>query len=357
MNKKIRIPLSFPRMSQAPSDGITIIAGDVGGTKTNMGFYKATGDDIELVKEATYHSRDYQSFVEMIQRFLADTGLQTPDRICAGVAGPVVHGKVRITNLPEEMDMQDILSKTGVKEVALLNDLEATAYGLAGLNDEDLVILYEGDTTLKGNIAIIAPGTGLGEAGVYWDGSTYHPFPTEGGHCDFSPRTALDTGLCIFLQAKYGIVSWERLVAGPGIHDIYLFLLEKRKANEPGWLTDALQKEDPSAVISKAGVEGRDGLCVETMEIFVRYLARESSNLVLKMKATGGLFLGGGIPPKIAPLLNKELFLKNYFDCDRMEDLLQATPVMIITKDKTALLGAAYYGAYGPAPTDAAAKQ
>jgi glucokinase len=347
MNNELQIPLFFPRQSQVSEKGIKILAGDVGGTKINMALYNATQNNVELIKEAKYQSADHRSFTEVIQKFLSENKLEIPERICAGVAGPVFHGKVKITNLPEELDADEIKKTIGAKEVSLLNDLEVTAYGLAALKTEDIITLHHGNAGVKGNIAIIAPGTGLGEAGLYWDAKNYYPFPTEGGHCDFSPRTDLDIDLFHFLQKKYGVVSWERLVAGPGIHDIYLFLHDLRKKLEPGWLTKELANGDPSAVISKAGVENKDEICVETMEHFVRYLARESSNLVLKMKATGGLFLGGGIPPKIAPLLQRETFLKNYFDCDRMADLLQNVPVKIITNDKTALLGAAYYGAYG----------
>jgi glucokinase len=347
MNNPLQIPLFFPRQSALPGKGITVLAGDVGGTKTNMAFFRATQNSVDLIKEATYHSADYHSFIEIIKKFLSENNEPLPDRICSGVAGPVVNGKVKITNLAEELDAADIRKETGVEDVSLLNDLEATAYGLAALSKDDLITLHDGDVSVKGNIAVIAPGTGLGEAGLYWDGNAYHPFPTEGGHCDFCPRTDLDIELLHFLQAKYGIASYERLVAGPGIHDTYLFLKEVRKKAEPGWLTKALAEEDPSAVISQAGVQEKDETCIETRELFVRYLARESSNLVLKMKATGGLFIGGGIPPKIAPLLQKENFIKNYFDCDRMQSLLETAPVHIITKDKTALLGAAYYGAYG----------
>lgn len=347
MNNELQIPLFFPRQSVVPENGIKILAGDVGGTKINMALYNVTNENVELIKEEKYHSAEHNSFTEVIQKFLSVNKLEIPERICAGVAGPVLDGKVKITNLAEEIDAEEIKKTIGAKEVSLLNDLEVTAYGLAALKKEDIISLHDGNPGTKGNMAIIAPGTGLGEAGLYWDGKYYYPFPTEGGHCDFSPRTDFDIDLFHFLQKKYGIVSWEKLVAGPGIHDIYLFVRALRKKEEPQWLTDELSKEDPSAVISKAGVDNKDQICVEAMEHFVRYLARESSNLVLKMKATGGLFLGGGIPPKIIPLLQKEIFLKNYFDCDRMEDLLQNVPIKIITNDKTALLGAAYYGAYG----------
>jgi glucokinase len=347
MNNSLQLPLFFPRQSELPEKGVTVLAGDVGGTKTNMALFRATRDSVDLIKEATYHSATFHSFIEIIQKFLSENKEALPDRICAGVAGPVVNGKVKITNLAEELDIADIRKEIGVEDVSLLNDLESTAYGLAALSKDDLITLHKGDPSVKGNIAVIAPGTGLGEGGLYWDGKAYHPFPTEGGHCDFCPRTDLDLEFLHYLQAKYGIASWERIVAGPGIHDTYLFLKELRKKEEPGWLSKAMGEEDPSAAISEAAIQRKDETCIEAMDMFVRYLARESSNLVLKMSATGGLFLGGGIPPKVAPLLQSENFLKNYFDCDRMQYLLESAPIHIITKDKTALLGAAYYGAYG----------
>ena len=348
MNHNLQIPLFFPRRSQVPPEGLTILAGDIGGTKTNMALFVASRDGVDMRQEATYHSASYPSFNAMISQFLKDNRLEKPDRICAGVAGPVVQGKVRITNLPEELDQQAIQAATGVTEVSLLNDLEATAYGLAALEDADLLTINPGRPAIGGNMAVIAPGTGLGEAGMYWNGRDYFPFPTEGGHCDFSPRSSLDIELFHFLRDKYGVVSWERVVSGPAIHDIYLFLRQWRKLPEPAWLSGELGRLDPAAAISAAAIQGTDPVCVETMEVFIRYLAREASNLVLKMKATGGLFLGGGIPPKIIPLLQGDLFMKNFLDCDRMQELLEAVPVWLITKDKTALLGAAYFGAFGP---------
>jgi len=347
MGKLLQIPLSFAHRDEMFAKEITVLAGDVGGTKTNLALYKIIKGSFEVVLEKSYHSSMHATLIDIIKLFISENKLQLPDRICAGVAGPIIHGKAKITNLSWEIEVEDICMKTGVKQVHLLNDLEATAYGLAGLTGDDIITLHEGDASVQGNMAIIAPGTGLGEAGLFWDGAFYRPFPTEGGHCDFCPRTDLDIELFYFLQKKYGIVSWEKLVAGPGIHDIYLFLRSEGNIQEPSWLTDALTNDDASAVISHAAVENKDAVCAETMELFVRYLARESSNLVLKMKATGSLFLGGGIPPKIASLLQKGDFYKDYIDCDRMQNLLQEVPIHIITNDKTAMIGAAWYGAYG----------
>lgn len=347
MDTHSKIPLAFSRRSELYRKTQIVLAGDVGGTKTNLALFQATENSVDLIHEETYHSANYSSCIDIVKQFLAENQEIKPGRVCLGVAGPVMQGKVAITNLSWSFGLEDLYKATSADAVALINDLEATAYGLAALDQEDFITIHEGAADSGGNMAIIAPGTGLGEAGLYWDGASYHPFPTEGGHTDFSPRTELDIELYRYLQKKYEIVSWEKIIAGPAIHDIYLFLCEIKKKKEADWVKDAFVHEDPSAVISQAALEKKDQVCSETMQLFVRYLARESANLVLKMKATGGLFLGGGIPPKIAPLLQENVFYNNFLDCDRMQHLVSKVPLRIILNSKAALLGAAYYGAYG----------
>ncbi len=346
----LTVPLAFSRRNSLPASGITVLAGDIGGTKTNLAFFRATQQEVKLLYASKYPSADYHSLLEIIQVFLSEAkqpGL--PDRLCMGVAGPVLNGKVELTNLNWELDCAEMSRQTNVKDVMLLNDLESTAYGLAALQPEDYISIHHGQPGNTGNMAIIAPGTGLGEAGLYWDKRSYHPFPTEGGHCDFSPRTDLDMELCKYLQLKYEVVSWEKVIAGPGIVDLYEFLRDVKKKEEPSWLAAELAEldEDRSAAISHAAIQQKAAICVETMDLYIRYLARETSNLVLKMKATGGVFLGGGIPPKIAPLLQQESFYRHYMDCDRMQHLLETVAIRIIRNDKAGLLGAAWYGAYG----------
>jgi glucokinase len=344
----MNIPLALPRRNQVPAQGITILAGDIGGTKTNLAIYKATPTDMKLVQSARYASSEYTSLTDIIQHFLSDYDQPAPHRISLGVAGPVLNGKVDLTNLNWVLDQQVMAKELGVEQVVLLNDLEAMAYGLAGLTAEDFILLHPGKPDTQGNMAIIAPGTGLGEAGLYWSGKAYFPFPTEGGHCDFAPRTDLDMDLCKYLQQHDEVVSWERVTAGPAITSIFTFLRDVKKKDVPEWLAEKLATEkDDSAVISQAALQNKAGIAVETMDMFVRYIARETSNLVLKMKATGGVFLGGGIPPKIAPLLQQEAFYRHYMDCDRMQHLLAEVPIRIIKNDKTGLIGAAYFGAYG----------
>lgn len=339
--------LHIPQRWNSDKKSITVLAGDVGGTKTNVALYEATADGVKELKNERYPSSDYTSCIDIIKQFLTAHQLAAPDRICLGVAGPVLNGKVDLTNLNWLLDSKELSAATGVQAVSLINDLEATAYGLPLLAADDFITIHAGDETMKGNAAIIAPGTGLGEAGLYFNGEYHFPFPTEGGHADFSPRTDVDIALLQFLQKEYGIVSWEKVVAGPAIVDIYRFLRDVQQMEEPAWLKQQLEEiAQDSAVISKAALEQATPICVETMALFTKYLAREASNLVLKLKATGGLFLGGGIPPKIAPLLLHKDWMEQYMDCDRMQHLLQNVPIRLIKNDKSALLGAAYFGAY-----------
>jgi glucokinase len=349
MSDKLKIPLHFPRIKKFKKDKINVLAGDIGGTKTNLALYEVHQGQLNLQTESTYPSSSFSSVTEILKKMHSDHPGKKPERICLGVAGPVLNGKVVLTNLDWNLDSNEILRDTDVKEVAIINDLEATAYGLAALDENDFITIQHGDVDYPGNLAIIAPGTGLGEGGLYWNGTSYHPFATEGGHTDFGPRTREDIELMEFLAAKYGIVSWEKVIAGPAIADIYDFLRERAISKQPEWISEAFEKGDRSALISKFAIDEKDAVCMQTMLIFVRYLARQSSNLVLTMKATGGLYLGGGIPPKIAPLLLQPSYYHNFLDADRMQHLLKKVPLKIIRNSKTAMLGAALYGAYGAA--------
>ena len=335
------LPLLFSDSNKNKVRNVLVLAGDVGATKTNLALFKMNEESTDLLKEGTYPSQQYKSITEITDDFLK--GQPHPDACCIGVAGPVFNGKVKLTNLSWEMDSNEIAEHISLANVYLINDLEATAYGLAMLTDKDTVVIHKGSDTPFGNAAIIAPGTGLGEAGLYFDGKSYHPFATEGGHCDFTSRDKTDFELYEYLQNKFGHVSYERVVCGPGIFNIYQFLKEEKKLEEPTWLTDEINKGDAAAVISKH-IE-QSALCDETMRLFIRFLAHESANLVLKMKATGGLFIGGGIAPQIIPLFEKYQFNGFFVNSGRMNHLLEKVTVCIILNTKTAMLGAAYYGA------------
>ncbi|WP_018617468.1 glucokinase [Segetibacter koreensis] len=338
------LPIAFIQGLEMRNGG-SVLAGDVGGTKTNLAVFKKTGNELAVIKEASFMSKNFTGIIEMMQAFLS--GDTVPDIISLGVAGPVQEGKVNITNLSQQIDVRQIAQQLNVEKIYLINDLEATAYGLAALNDKDLFVLLEGGKNSVGNIAIIAPGTGLGEAGMFWDGNHFHPFATEGGHCDFAARTEPDISLYRYLQKKFGHVSWERVVSGPGIINMYEFLRDVMKIDEPQWLVNRKNDEDFAVTISKNALNKKSAICTETMNLFFRYLAEETANLVLKLKATGGVFIGGGILPEVYGLLQKEYFLKSFCNSGRMDTLLKEVPVKIILNEKTALLGAASYVAYG----------
>lgn len=334
------IPIAFKNYKPGKTE--VVLAGDLGGTKINIALYQPD-EDFVVLKQQSFHSKDFGSLTAVIKQF-AD-GDKIPATTCIAVAGPVIDDKVKITNLPWELD-SDAMSKELNTQVIFINDLEANAFGLAALKKNELFNLCEGSEEQRGNIGIIAPGTGLGEAGLYWDGKYYHPFATEGGHSPFASRTSLDVELYNWLNKHYTYICWEHVISGTGIHAIFRFLTEEKKNKIPGWLEQELETEDPSAVISENAIANKSEICVQTMDLFIRYLATESSSLVLKYKATGGLFLSGGIPPKILPLLQKEKWQQLFFESDRMEKLLQQTPVNVILNERTPLLGAAYYGAY-----------
>ena len=333
------IPIRTGKNDWSTQQPCILLAGDIGGTKTNMALFSYDGKTFSLLKEEKYRTKDYSDLGKMIADFLS--GDETPDSMCFGVAGPVLNGKVKITNVPWGIDSNEITKLYNNIPVHLINDLETTAYGLAVLEEKDLHIIHPGKHT-PGNYGIIAPGTGLGEAGLYWDGKTAHPFPTEGGHCDFAPRREPDLEMYTWLHRKFGHVSWERLISGPGIFTIYEFLRDVKEMDVPAWFTDKmLAHDDAPALIS----ENADNvpICAETMNLFLRYLATEAANLALKVKATGGIFIGGGIMPKNLKLIDNHTFIKWFHDFGRMKHVLEDIPVKVILNDKTALLGAAWY--------------
>jgi glucokinase len=337
------IPLAFSKPVPNRRQTATILAGDVGGTKTNMALYRSDAEGLTELRSARYASQEYDSLSDIVKQFAGD---ETPGRICIAVAGPVLNGKVKLTNLSWQLNSAQI-SKSLKIPVVFINDLEANGYGLAGLQSNELVPLHTvSGNGAAGNIAIISAGTGLGEAGLYFDGRHYHPFAAEGGHGDFAPRTEQDMALWRFLQQRHGHVSWERVVSGPGIATIFEFLTTVEKKSIPAWLNEELREVDPASVISNAAHHQQEPVCSEALQLFSRYLAIEAANLVLKLKATGGCYLGGGIAPKLLPVLQEGDWYKNFIDAGRMQPLLEQVPVYVILNGKTALLGAAWYGAY-----------
>jgi glucokinase len=339
---KSRIPIAFPNPEIA-AEGTAILAADIGGTKTDMAVFEIKNQAPALVRERRYASKDWPSLVEIARDFTKE--ITPPRRFCISFAGPIQQGRAHGTNLHWDIDSRDIDNQLGIRNVLLINDLEANCYGLAALTESDLRTIYPGKTSEPGNAAVLSPGTGLGEGGLFWDGQAYHPFATEGGHTHFAARNELDWELFLHLEKKYGHVSWERVVSGPGICMIFSFLRDEKGWEMPDVLRQEFKAHDSAAAISIAATEGCSA-CAEALRLFTRYLAEEAANLVLKLKATGGLYLGGGILPKIWSEEHHAIFHEYFFAVGRLHPLVEAAPVRLILHEKTALLGAGYYGAY-----------
>ncbi len=337
------IPIAFPKQ-EVPPEGTLILAADIGGTKTDMAFFEINNGLPSLVKEQRYPSKEWPSLVDIAQDFSKDA--RQPGRMCISFAGPIQDGKAQGTNLHWSIDSKDIAAALGIPSVFLINDLEANCYGLAALKATDLQIIYPGKNYSEGNAAVISPGTGLGEGGLFWDGQAYHPFATEGGHTHFAARTELDWELFLYLEKKYGHVSWERVVSGPGICMIFSFLRDVKAWETPDILKEEMKEHDPAAAISIAATEGCP-VCSETLRLFTRYFAEEAANLAMKFKATGGIYIGGGIIPKIWNESHHAIFNEHFFSVGRMHPLVESVPVTLILNQKTALWGAGYYGAFG----------
>jgi glucokinase len=317
-----------------------ILAGDVGGTSTRLGFFEAVGGRLRPVAEQTYRSREHTGLDEIVGAFVAARDLK-PAHACFGIAGPVRQGVARTPNLPWVVDAARLASGLGLGEVVLLNDLEANAYGVWELAPADFAVLNAGAPGAAGNAAIISAGTGLGEAGFYWDGRQHRPFACEGGHADFAPRNDVEAELLLHLWKKLGHVSYERVLSGPGLYLLYEFLRDSGRGPEGPRVRERMRHEDPSAVVSQEALAGSCGLCVQALDLFVSLYGAEAGNLALKILTTGGVYVGGGIAPKILPKLQGGAFLEAFVSKGRMRPLLEAIPVRVILNDKTALLGAA----------------
>jgi glucokinase len=322
-----------------------ILAGDIGGTKTVLALFEEAGGELKKVREAKFPSREHATFVEILRKFLADDPRPGSLVCCFGVAGAVIEGKVRTTNLPWQLDEAELAKAIGARRVKLLNDLEAMAYGMLFLRPGELVALNPAAAPgRKGNAGVIAAGTGLGEAMLVWDGERHHPVASEGGHADFSPYTDLEIDLLRYLRDKYhGHVSWERILSGPGFFNLYTFLRDTGRYPEPPWLTEKLKTGDPSVTVTQVGLAGQDPLCVATVDLFCRLYGVEAGNLALKCVAVGGVYLGGGIAPKMLSALQKPAFLEGFTDKGRFAAFMKGIEVRVALNPRTPLLGAAHY--------------
>jgi len=319
-----------------------ILAGDIGATNSRLAFFAERGGRLEPVVEETYPSRDHANLETIVKTFVSAHDLPI-DVACFGVAGPVRHGRSDTTNLPWDVDARELARASHLRSVGLLNDLEAHAYGIATLVPADFVTLNQGAADASGDAAVIAAGTGLGEAGLYWDGQQHLPFAGEGGHASFAPSDPLQIELLRFLCHEFGHVSWERVLSGPGLHNIYRFLRDTGHGEEPDWLTHEMQQQDPSAVISQAALADTNALCREALDLFVALYGAEAGNMALKIMATAGVYIGGGIAPKIIRKLTDSTFMAAFVAKGRLKPLLQQIPVRIIMSDKVALQGAARF--------------
>jgi len=305
-----------------------------------MAFYQIQGDQLVAVVEAQYPSRDFSNFDDLVQRFQSEHRLRA-NAACFGVAGPCQHGRCRAMNLPwvvEESVLRQILQ---IEAVRVINDLEATAYAVPILPPHEFAEIQAGTADPQGHAAVIAAGTGLGEAGLLWDGTRHRPFACEGGHSDFAPRNRDDVGLFQFLEHEFKHVAWERVLSGPGLHNLYRYLRTVPDAKPSSVVADEMRLADPSAVISRAAMADRCPVCVAALNLFVSLYGAEAGNLTLKMMATGGLYIGGGIAPKILTALKNGLFCQAFADKGRLKTMLDQVPIRVILSDKAALLGAA----------------
>lgn len=321
---------------------IRVLSGDIGGTKTRLAVISVDGTKLRTEREQSYASRDYAVFEDLLGDFICTQDV--PGRAAFGIAGPVQGRVAQTTNLPWRIDADVLQNKFGFGKCVLLNDLEATASGLPALGAEDLLTLQDGAPSgAIGNAAVIAAGTGLGEAGLFWDGVRHHPFATEGGHTSFSPSDEMEVALLRHLQQRYAHVSWERIVSGPGLVSLHEFLCLHRKVAVPDWLQHEMRQGDAAAAIADAALSGRDEFSVEALDWFARLYGAEAGNLALKAMSRGGMYLGGGIAPKILPCLKNGVFLEAFCSKGRMRPLLEAMPVKVILNDRAALNGAALH--------------
>ena len=322
------------------------LAGDIGGTKTNLAVYAYDGDRLVAKKNGSFPSKDHPALGEIVRKFLG-TDISSIHQACFGVAGPVKGGVVQVTNLPWIVDAAALQAELGFQKVSLLNDLEANAYGINTLLPNELLSLNpKADLRQVGNRALIAAGTGLGEAGMVWDGVTHRPFASEGGHASFAPNSELGDQLLAFLRKDLGHVSWERVLSGKGMSNLYRFFRQRSGQPEPAWLTEQLKTGDLGAVVSQAGLAGKDPACVETVDCFTRNYGSEAGNLALKMLSLGGVYIGGGIAPKMLAKMQSPLFLDAFSQKGRLSPVLESMPVHVILNDKTALQGAAWFAAH-----------
>jgi glucokinase len=321
-----------------------ILAGDVGGTKVHLALYGFDHGRLTHVREEKFPAQEFAGLEEIVRKFLIESGDPEVTAGCFGVPGPVRGGRLKLTNLPWVLDSRELSLALKIEHLFLINDLEANGYGIPELSPEQIYELSGGAPRSVGNRGLVSAGTGLGEATLVWNGKMHIPMASEGGHCDFAPRNETEIELLRYLQRTLnGRVSFERVVSGLGLKNIYSFLRDEKGMEEPDWLKERMLAEDPNAIIGELGEDGSNELCVRTLEVFVSAYGAEAGNLALKVLSVGGMYLGGGIAPKILKKMRDGAFMKAFADKGRLSDLLVQMPVRIILESRCALMGAAAY--------------
>jgi glucokinase len=323
---------------------VIILAGDIGATKTHLAIYYLDKGSLTRGRDHVYPSQEFPSLEVVLSDFIEER--EQVAAACFGIPGPIVDGLARTTNIAWEVREQSLSQALHAAPVRLVNDLAATAYGMLYLESSEIVELHKGDYLHHpANIAVIAAGTGLGEAALITTSAGWTAVASEGGHCDFAPRGTEQVALLQFLEREFGHASYERVLSGPGLHNLYRFLLEYWPEPEPEWLRERMAAGDPSAVLSEAGLGRQDARCVHTLELFGEIYGAEAANLALKFLAFGGLYIGGGIAPKILPILKHGGFMRSFLNKGRLSAVLERMPVRISLNEETALRGAAHVAA------------
>ena len=321
-----------------------ILAGDVGGTKVHLALYQFAGGRLQHVTDERFPAREYTGLEAVVRAFFAKHSHPDVTSACFGVPGPVRNGRLKLTNLPWLLDARELSRSLEIDHIFLINDLEANGYGIPELTSDQVYTLSTGDPSILGNRGLVSAGTGLGEAVLMWNGKVHVPVASEGGHCDFAPRDETEMALLRYLQKMLrGRVSYERVVSGLGLKNVYSFLRDEQGMTESPELRERMEQQDPNAVIGELGESGKDELCTRALDIFVSVYGAEAGNLALKVLATGGMFVGGGIAPKVLHKMRDGTFMHAFTDKGRLSELLVQTPVHIILESRAALMGAAAY--------------
>ncbi|ASK32393.1 glucokinase [Chryseobacterium sp. T16E-39] len=346
MNLNPKFPLYLPGVKDSSNNDVSIIGANLREDITTLGYYVSGNGGLDIKIQTSYPTKEHGSFPEILKKFIQENQLTNVKRLGIAVPGPVLNGKSSPVRLGWSFDVEEFKNEFGFDKVDMLNDLEASAYGMGLLEDSDLDAIYTSGHLEKGNVAILAPGNGLGEAGYFFDGKYLRPFATEGGHSEFSPRTNVEVEFYQFLNNIYGIVSWENVLSKTGLFNIYRFLRDVKRHPEPEWLADRLANGNFSKEIYKAAVEEDVLICKIALDTFLEFLAREANNLTLKLKATGGLFISGDIPQMLNEYMDKAKFYEKFKISDKMEDMLRNIPIYLTKNNLTGLHGVALYTAY-----------